>query len=189
MIRLTIILCSTRPGRKGPLVADWILKLAKRDKQFTTRLIDLQKEALPFHDEPEMPATRKYKHAHTRRWSRKIDAADAFIFVHPEYNHGYSAPLKNALDYLFQEWNYKPAGFVSYGGAVGGSRASELLIPVVTALKMMPMTESVHLADFTGFIGPGDTFDPGEKREQAALNLLKALALWSYGLKKIRDRK
>lgn len=187
MIKLKIILCSTRPGRKGPLVLDWLLKLARADKKFRTQVIDLKEENLPFHNEPELPALHHYKYKRTRQWSRKIAAADAFIFVTPEYNHGYSAPLKNALDFLFREWNYKPAAFVSYGGIAGGTRAVQMLVQVVTALKMMPLTESVHFPGFSKYITEEGTFVPPQEAEKGAIKMLSELAKWSYGLKKIRE--
>lgn len=189
MIKLKIILCSTRPGRKGPSVADWILKLVKDSKKFKIELIDLKKENLPFHNEAELPALQKYKHLHTKKWSKKINTGEAFIFVHPEYNHGYPAPLKNALDYLFKEWNYKPVAFVSYGGVAGGSRASQMLIQVVTALKMMPLTESVHIPNFANYLNDEGKFIPGMNSVKAANVMLDELEKWAKGLNKMRDSK
>ncbi|PBQ33520.1 NADPH-dependent FMN reductase [Sphingobacteriaceae bacterium] len=189
MIKLKIILCSTRPGRKGPAVADWILKITKDSKKFKIDFIDLKEENLPFHNEPEMPALQKYKHQRTKKWSKKINAGEAFIFVHPEYNHGYSAPLKNALDFLFKEWNYKPVAFVSYGGVAGGSRASEMLIPVVTALKMMPLTESLYLPNFGKYFNEEGKFIPGMDSLKAANVMLDELEKWAIGLNKMRTLK
>lgn len=189
MIKLKIILCSTRPGRKGPAVADWFFKIAKADKRFKIELIDLKEEDLPFHNEPELPALQKYKHTHTKQWSKKINSGDAFIFVTPEYNHGYSAPLKNALDYLFKEWNYKPVAFVSYGGVAGGTRSAQMLVQVVTALKMMPLTESVHVPNFSKYFTEDKTFNPGMDSVHAANVMLDELAKWAEGLNKIRNKK
>jgi len=188
MIRLKIIVASTRTGRKGPAVATWILNIAKQNTNFETSLLDLKEIDLPFHDEPEMPATQKYTKAHTKEWSRIIDEADAFIIVNPEYNHGYSAPLKNALDYLFKEWNYKPVAFVSYGGIAGGTRAAQMLVQVVSALKMMPLTESVHVPNFSKFITPEGLFVPEKYAEKSADTMLKELAVWAENLKTLRHK-
>jgi len=188
MVRLKIILASTRPGRKGPFVAKWIHQLAKKNKHFKIELLDLKEIALPFHDEPIEPVHQDYRHAHTKRWSQAIDDGDAFIFVHPEYNHGYSAPLKNALDYLFKEWNYKPVAFVSYGGIAGGTRAAQMLVQVVTALKMMPLTESVHIPFFTKYI-KDDVFTADKFLNGSAQKMLKELVKWAESLKKTRNKK
>lgn len=187
MIRLKIILASTRVGRKGPAVASWILKLAEATNTFDIEFIDLKALDLPFHDEPEMPVLQKYTQEHTKNWSRTINSADAFIIVNPEYNHGYSAPLKNALDYLFKEWNYKPVAFVSYGGIAGGTRAAQMLVQVVTALKMMPLTESVHLPNFSKSITASGTFEPGQAVENSAATMFKELEKWANGLKTLRN--
>jgi NAD(P)H-dependent FMN reductase len=114
MYKLKIIIASTRPGRKGPAIASWIFDKAKEHKDFDIELLDLAVINLPMMDEPEHPRFKKYHHEHTKKWSATIDEADAFIFVMPEYNYGYTAPLKNAIDYLSHEWGYKPVGFVSY---------------------------------------------------------------------------
>jgi len=188
MLRLKIIIASTRPGRKGPAVADWIINIAKHHKAFTTDVLDLKVINLPFHDEPELPVLQKYKHAHTKRWSRIIDEADAFILVNPEYNHGYSAPLKNALDYLFKEWNYKPVAFVSYGSVAGGTRAAQMLIQVVTALKMMPLTESVHIANFENYLTKKGKFKPEKTASVSAAKMLSELQVWAEGLKALRHK-
>src|SRR3954467_897411 len=115
MLKLKIISATTRPGRKGPLVAAWITAIAKKYPDFEVELLDLGEINLPMMDEPLHPRLRKYQHEHTRKWSATIDDADAFVIVTAEYNFGMPAPLKNALDYLFQEWAYKPVGIVSYG--------------------------------------------------------------------------
>lgn len=110
---------------------------------FEVELVDLKEVALPLMDEPHHPRLRRYTQQHTRDWSARVDAADAYVFVTPEYNHGLSAPLKNAIDYLHAEWLYKPVGFVSYGGVAGGTRATQMLRQVVLALKMIPVYDAV----------------------------------------------
>lgn len=136
MLKLKIILASTREGRKGPAVAHWIVEAAKAHGAFDVELLDLAEIDLPFMDEPNHPRLKQYTHAHTKAWSATIESADAFIFVMPEYNFGYTAPLKNALDFVFQEWRNKPVGLVSYGGVSGGLRATQLLKPVLTAVQL-----------------------------------------------------
>ena len=124
MLSLKIIIASTREGRKGVPVADWIFAEAAKYPEFTTELIDLKKINLPFFDEPEHPRFKKYTKQTTKDWSAMIDPADAFIVVTPEYNYGYPATLKNAIDTVYQEWNNKPIAFVSYGGMAGGTRCA-----------------------------------------------------------------
>jgi NAD(P)H-dependent FMN reductase len=143
MPRLHVIIASTRPGRVGPTIADWFVERAKDHGGFEVELVDLAEVNLPFHDEPHHPSERRYVHPHTKRWSALVDAADAFVFVMPEYNYGFSAPLKNAIDYLYDEWRYKPVGFVSYGMTSAGLRAVQMIKQVVTTLRMMPVTEAV----------------------------------------------
>ncbi len=122
MIRLHVIIGSVRPVRVGLPVGLWVEAQAKADGRFEVTLVDLAEVNLPFLDEPEMPHLGKYTHEHTKAWSRTIDAADAFIFVMPEYNAGVSPALKNALDFLSAEWKHKAVGLVSYGGISGGQR-------------------------------------------------------------------
>ena len=143
--QLQVILASTRPGRVGAPVARWFLEHAKAHTGFETELVDLAEWNLPFLDERQHPKLGLYEHDHTRRWSEKIGSADAFVFVTPEYNYGYTAPLKNAIDYLAAEWKDKPVGFVSYGGIAGGTRAVQMLKQVVTTLRMVPVFEAVNI--------------------------------------------
>lgn len=143
--RLHIIIGSTRPGRRGPAVARWIHTLAVSRAGFDVRLVDLADVGLPLLDEPHPPRSGRYEHEHTRRWSEIVSAADAYLFVVPEYNHSYNAATKNALDYLAREWAGKPVAFVGYGGVAAGARAVQALIPVVTALEMVPLAQAVHV--------------------------------------------
>lgn len=146
--RLNVIIASTRPGRVGPRIADWFVKFAQEDGRFDIEVTDLAELNLPMYDEPEHPSLRRYVHEHTKRWSQIVAASDAFVFVMPEYNHGFTAPLKNALDFLHLEWQYKPVGLVSYGGISAGLRAVQGIKPIVSALKMVPVnpTVNIHLA-------------------------------------------
>ena len=131
MTNLMIIVGSVRPGRVGLPVAEWVRETASRHQHFEVDFVDLKELALPFMDEPQHPAKRQYTHDHTKAWSERVDAADAFILVSPEYNHSYGPALKNALDYLAQEWKHKPVGVVSYGGVSGGTRGVAALDPVL----------------------------------------------------------
>lgn len=143
--RVLIIVASTRPGRVGRPIADWFYDQAgegRTDVQF--ELVDLADWNLPFLDEPIPPKAHMYQHEHTKRWSAKIAEADGFVFVTPEYNHGYPASLKNALDYLYQEWNGKPVAFVGYGMR-GGQMAVGQMHQVVDELQMRRLNEGVAI--------------------------------------------
>ena len=146
MPRLNVIVASTRPGRVGRRIGDWFVESVVRHGAFDdVRLVDLAEVGLPFHDEPHHPSEGRYVHRHTQEWSATTAAADAFVFVMPEYNYGFSAPLKNAIDYLYHEWRYKPVGFVSYGMTSGGLRAVQMIKQVVTTLMMVPVNDSVPI--------------------------------------------
>lgn len=186
MVNLKIIVASTRPGRKGPALGSWIFELAKAHPGFSVELLDLAVINLPFLDEPEHPRFQKYQHDHTKKWSALIAAADAYIFVTPEYNYGYPAPLKNALDYLFVEWNFKPVAFVSYGGVAGGTRAVQMLKQVVTAQKMMPIMEAVHVPFFTKYINDKGVFLPDAPIQKGAQDMMAELLKWAENLKLMR---
>lgn len=146
MSRLMVLVASTRPGRVGLPVAEWVRDVAlERDRFDEIDFADLAEINLPFLDEPNHPRLRRYEHEHTKAWSARVEAADAFIFVTPEYNFAMPATLKNAIDYLFHEWAYKPVAFVSYGGASGGIRSVQMAKQVVTTLRMFPLAEAVAL--------------------------------------------
>lgn len=185
--QLKIIIGSTRPTRKGPIVADWFLKIAKQHPDFEVELLDLKEIDLPLMDEPNHPRVQKYTNAHTKKWSKTIDSADAFVIVTPEYNFGYPATLKNALDYLSVEWSDKPMGFVSYGGISGGTRAVQELKLPVTALGMMPIPQAVNIPFFTQFINDNDVFEANETLEKSANVMLAKLQEWAKALKNMRE--
>lgn len=146
MAKLGIIVASTRPGRVGLPVAQWFEGEARAHAGFgEVDLIDLAEVALPFMNEPSHPRLGQYTHQHTRDWSARVAGVDALAFVMPEYNYGFNAELKNALDYLHNEWTYKPVGFVSYGGVAAGARAVQMIKQVVTTLKMTPVFEAVAI--------------------------------------------
>jgi len=183
---LQIIIGSTRPGRVGPAIADWIYEYAIAHDGFNVELIDLAEVNLPLFDEPKHPRYREYEHQHTKDWSAIVSRADAFIFVVPEYNYGFNAAVKNAIDYLHDEWRGKPVGFVSYGGVAAGTRAVQMLKQVVTALRMVPIPESVSIPFVRQFIDQQARLMPNEVMEQAAAAMLDELAAWTAALDPIR---
>jgi NAD(P)H-dependent FMN reductase len=151
-----IVIASTRPGRAGLPVGRWFADRAEAHGGFDVEVVDLAELALPFLDEPHHPKMRRYTKDHTRRWSAMVEAADAFVFVTPEYNHGMPASLKNAIDYLHAEWAHKPVGFVSYGGVSSGTRAVQMLKQVVTAVRMLPVFEGVSIPFVQQFLADGE---------------------------------
>lgn len=186
MYRLKIINATVRPERKGPIVTRWITEKAKKQGNFEVEVLDLKEVNLPLMNEPRHPGLKQYEHEHTRSWSAKIDEADAFIFVTAEYNHNYPAPLRNALEYLVQEWAYKPAGIVSYGGVSAGTRAAKSLQGDLTSLQLVPLKEAVNIPFFTQFI-KDEKLVPNEIMNKAADVLLRELVRWSKGMKAIRE--
>jgi NAD(P)H-dependent FMN reductase len=186
-LTLDVVICSTRPTRVGPLVADWFLPIAHRHDGFSTRRIDLAEFDLPVFDEPMHPMLRDYRHDHTRRWSASVAAADAFVFVTPEYNYGPPPSLLNALNYLYHEWHYKPAGFVSYGGISGGLRAVQVEKQTLTTLRMMPIPEQVTIPLVARQLDDQRGFQGNEAQEKAAATMLDELARWATAMKPLRD--
>jgi NAD(P)H-dependent FMN reductase len=184
--RLMIVIASTRPGRVGLPVARWFEGKARAHAAFEVDVADLAEIRLPMMDEPNHPRLRRYQHQHTKDWSARVEAADAFVFVVPEYNFGYNAPIKNALDYLHSEWHYKPVGFVSYGGVSAGTRAVQMLKQVVTSLKMMPLPEAVSIPFVAQFLDEDRRIRPNDVMEQAALAMLDELQRWEAALRPLR---
>ncbi len=152
-------------------------------------LLDLAAINLPFLDEPDHPRLQKYTKEHSKKWSATIDRADDFIIVTPEYNFGYPAPLKNALDFLYNEWIYKPVGFISYGGMAGGTRSVQALKQVVTAMKMVPIVEAVNVPFFTKHIDEQNKFNADEHIQKSAEGMLKELLNWAEALQGMRNIK
>ncbi len=186
MPNLLIIIASTRPGRAGLPVAGWFEPIARAHGAFDVTVADLAEWNLPFLDEPNHPKLRRYTKEHTRRWSAEVDAADAFVFVMPEYNHGFNAPLKNAIDYLHQEWAHKPAGFVSYGGVAAGMRAVQQLKQVLISLNMLPVNDAVAIQFIAKQIEDGELV-VGEILDQAADAMLTELARVAEAARSLRD--
>jgi NAD(P)H-dependent FMN reductase len=183
-----IIVGSTRPGRVGLPVARWVFERAQAHGGFTPELVDLAEVALPLLDEPNHPRLQQYVHRHTLDWSATVSRADGFVFVIPEYNHSYSAAVKNALDYLHNEWHFKPAAFVSYGGVSAGTRSLNALKPVVTSLQMMPVFEAVNVPFVASFLDDDGAFAPNEVTEKATDAMFDATLRWIESMRVQRDR-
>lgn len=185
-MNLIVIVGSTRPGRAGLPISEWFVDQAERHDGVTVTVADLAELKLPLFDEPNHPRLRQYLNRHTKQWSALVDAADAVVIVTPEYNHSYPAPLKNALDYLHQEWAYKPVGFVSYGGVSAGTRAVTALKPVVTALRMVPVVENVNIPFHPQFINDG-VVEANETMAQAADAMVDELVRIEGALRPLRE--
>jgi NAD(P)H-dependent FMN reductase len=185
MIKVAVILGSTRPGRNGEAVARWVYEIARQRSDAEFELLDLLDYDLPLLDEPVPPSLGQYSKPHTKTWAAKIASFDAFVFVTPEYNHGTSAALKNAIDYLFKEWNNKAAGFVGYGGA-GGVRAVEHLRLVMGELMVADVRTQVALSLFTDFEN-FSVFKPASRQEQSLNAMLDQVIAWGGALKRLRD--
>lgn len=184
---LQIIICSTRPGRVGPAVARWFDGFARTHGKFKPQLIDLAEFNLPVYDEPVHPRMQQYEHEHTKRWSRSVAAADAYVFVTPEYNYSPPPAMVNALDFVYKEWNYKPCGFVSYGGVSGGLRAVQAAKLQVTTLKMMPMVEGVAVPMVGKQIMDDGEFASNELIDASATTMLDELLRWTEALRTMRS--
>jgi NAD(P)H-dependent FMN reductase len=186
MPRLLTIIASTRPGRIGLPVANWFLERAAAHGGFELEVVDLAQLQLPLLDEPSHPRLRQYTRDHTREWSATVEAADAVVMVTSEYNYGYPAALKNAIDYLHHEWRYKPVGFVSYGGVAAGTRAVQQLKQVVTALAMMPTQASVNIPFVQQFLGEDGAIVGNEVMLEAVPAMLDELLKFQAALAPLR---
>jgi NAD(P)H-dependent FMN reductase len=184
--KLQIIVGSTRAERVGIAFGRWIRDFALESGGFDVDFVDLAELALPFMDEPKHPRFRQYVNQHTRDWSARVDAADAFVFVTPENNHGFPGTLKNAIDYLHHEWQYKPAGLVSYGGVSAGTRAAEMLKQVLTTLKMVPIFEGVAIPFPQQRLGADGSVQANDTMTTSAAQMLAELKRWSTALRSLR---
>jgi NAD(P)H-dependent FMN reductase len=185
LLKIGIVVGSTRPGRKCEAVARWVEEIATRRTDASFELVDIQGFNLPLLDEPIPPAAMQpYAKAHTNAWAGKIASLDAFVFVTPEYNHSTSGALKNAIDFLFREWNDKAAAFVGYGSA-GGARAVEHLRQVMGEIKIADVRAQVALSmhdDFENF----SVFKPRPRQEKAAMAMPDDLVAWGQALQQLR---
>ncbi len=186
MFKLHTIIASTRPTRIGPAIAGWFHEFAKEHGKFDAELVDLADFHLPVLDEPHHPMRRQYTQEHTKKWSASVNAADALVFVTPEYNYSPPPSLTNAIDYLFWEWSYKAVGLVSYGGVSGGTRAAQSLKLQITTLKMMPIPEGVALPNVFQQVKDGK-FTANELNTQGAASMLNELIPWTEALAPLRE--
>ena len=185
MPTLTVIVGSTRPGRAGQPIAEWFAERARAHGGFDVEIADLAQIGLPLLDEPNHPRLGQYTQQHTKDWSALIDRADAVVVVTPEYNYGYPASIKNAIDFLHREWRDKPVGFVSYGGVAAGTRAVQQLKQVVTTLRMVPVFDSVNIPFHTQLIADGK-FHANDVLDQAADTMLDELLRLESALHQLR---
>jgi NAD(P)H-dependent FMN reductase len=184
MVKIAIIIGSTRPGRNGEAVAKWVQGLAQKRNDAEFELVDLKDFNLPLLDEPVPPSMGQYSKPHTKAWAAKIGSFDGYVFVAPEYNHGISGALKNAIDFLFAEWNNKAAGFVSYG-SVGGARAVEQLRLVLAEVQIATVRNQVLLSIFTDFEN-FSIFKPNARHEQSVNAMFDQVISWGGALKTLR---
>lgn len=184
MVRIAIVTGSTRPGRLNESVARWVLEVASRRTDADFELVDIAAYDLPLLDEPIPPSLGRYTHSHTKRWADTVAAFDAYVFVTPEYNHGIPGALKNAIDFVYAEWNNKAAGFVSYGSA-GGVRAVEHLRAVMAELMIADVRAHVSLSLFTDFEN-FSVFKPAARHESEVGTLVDQLIAWGSALRSLR---
>ena len=184
MTHIGIIIGSTRPGRNGEQVARWVLEHAEKRDDATFELVDLKDFPLPHLDEPMPPSLGQYQNEHTQRWAAKIASFDGFVIVTPEYNHGPSGVLKNALDFLYAEWSNKAVGFVSYGNA-GGARAVEQLRMAAAELQMADVRQQVTLSVFTEFENYS-IFKPGAHNVPNLHVMIDQVIAWSGAFAPLR---
>jgi NAD(P)H-dependent FMN reductase len=186
MLKIAIILGSTRPGRNGEAVSQWVYEIAKKRNDANFELLDIRDYNLPLLDEPIPPSMGQYSKEHTKTWALKIESFDAYVFVTAEYNHGIPGALKNAIDFLYKEWNNKVAGFVSYGGA-GGVRSVEQLRLVMAELKVATVRAQVTLSLFTDFEN-FTKFNPASFQEKAVNTMLDEVVAWGGALRTLRTK-
>lgn len=184
--QLNIIIGSTRPGRVGPVFGKWMEAFAREHGKFEPVLTDIHAFQLPVLDEPHHPRFGNYQNDHTKAWSKAIDAADAFVFVAPEYNYFVAPAIVNAIDYLAREWKYKPAGILSYGGLSGGLRAAQALKPLLTSVGVMPLSEGVALPMHQTLLDKEGGFTASDMVAASAKTMLDELSRWSEALKGLR---
>jgi NAD(P)H-dependent FMN reductase len=185
MIKIGVIVGSNRPNRMGRKVADWFMEQVKDTPNVEFQLIDLQEVGLPFLDEPKLPAQGDYVQEHTKRWSKIIAPLDGFVLVASEYNHGYAANLKNALDFLHAEWAKKPVAFVGYG-SMGAVASIEQLVNITAQLNMVPSpSTAVKIIDAWSALDEAGNVKPEHVRGKID-GLIDNLTWWAEALKKVR---
>ena len=188
MLKLNVVVVSTRPGRVGLAVGHWFHRRAVAHGGFEAILVDLHEFVLPLLDEPEHPKLRKYTKAHTHAWSKSVESADAFTFVTPEYNFGMPPTLLNAIDFVYSEWNYKPASFVGYGGVSGGTRSVQMAKQLLTGVGIMPIPQGVFVPFFLKHMSTEGVFAGDEGNAKAAEAMLDELFKWAGALAPLRKK-
>lgn len=185
-LKLNIIIGSTRPGRIGPVVANWVKEAAAAQGKFDVNLVDLAEFGLPLLNEAAHPATRQYAHEPTKNWSASVDSADAFVFVTPEYNYFPPAALVNALQVVVREWFYKPAGVVSYGGISGGLRSAQALRQLLGNVNVHALPQVVPVPMVGEFIDEAGVFQANDPMNAGVNGMLGELDKWATALKTMR---
>lgn len=186
MTRLMIILGSVREGRIGGPIAEWVKAAADADDRYDVDFVDLAELNLPFMDEPNHPRLKNYVKDHTKAWSARVEAAEGFIFVFPEYNYSYSPAIKNALDYLHSEWDRKPVGFVNWGGNSAGTRAQVALRVVVSALGLVMTKGNVEINFPQKQLTDDGIFEPNEQQSAVVKAQLDEIVKLSEALAPLR---
>lgn len=188
-MKIQVILGSTREGRQGEKVANWVMEQLKDIEDIEFELLDLRDFGLPYYDQPASPTALKgeYSNNEIKKWLNKVSEGDGYIIVTPEYNHGYPAVLKSALDWVYYEWNRKPVAFISYGGSAAGARSVEQLRLVAIELQMAPIETAIHI------FGPRQEFDENgnikdDSYNQKLKNLINDLVWWTKALKEARSK-
>ncbi|MBS1760599.1 MAG: NAD(P)H-dependent oxidoreductase [Bacteroidetes bacterium] len=185
--KLKIIITSTRDERQGISVANWFTDKMNSNENFDVEVLDLKKINLPMLDEPTHPRLQQYRYEHTKEWSKKIGEADAYAFVIPEYNYSLPPALVNAVDYLYKEWNYKPAALISYGGISAGLRSAQMSKLLLTTVKLVPLTEGISIPLFSKKINEQGVFISDDSIDRSFDTMMDELLKWTKGLKYMRE--
>ncbi|MFB2596251.1 NADPH-dependent FMN reductase [Herbiconiux sp. P17] len=189
MTRIMVVVGSVRPGRIGLPIAEWVRDTLSAHDGVEVDLVDLAEVALPLMDEPNHPRLQNYTHQHTLDWSERVDAADGFVFVTPEYNHSFSPALKNAIDFLHNEWFRKPVGFVSYGGISAGTRGVLALKPVLAAVGLVPASVAVEIPFAARQLDDEGQFQPIEAQERNLAAVADELVVLGSALESLQRRR
>lgn len=184
-LKVLVMIGSTRPTRIGGAIGDWVAESARQAGDWDVTVADLRELDLPMMNEPRHPRLGEYEHSHTKQWSALVAQQHAFIIVLPEYNHSYTAPVKNALDYLSKEWQEKPVGLVSYGGLSAGLRAATALKPVLAAMRMVPLTDAVSIPSASQHVQDG-VFVASDSATSSATTMFQELRRWAVALQPLR---
>lgn len=185
--QLKVVIASTRNERKGIAVANWFTEKVRANEYFNTEVLDLKDINLPMLDEPLHPKLQRYQYDHTKKWSQRVSEGDAYVFVIPEYNYGMPPALVNAVDYVFKEWNYKPAALVSYGGISGGLRSAQMSKLILTTVKLVPLTEAISITFFEQKINEQKAFVSDKHIDNSYDIMMEELLKWTKALKYMRE--